>query len=317
MLGLELPERGRHVAGDLIGQIDSRLLREAERGRVFGDGVDTEAIGERVVEGVAGVGDGVVDVDHAVVPVATKEVPVEGGSAVAWDVHGLGDVLLETGDGHDDFEGAAGGELGLDALVKERMVGIVKDLIPVIFGEANGKLVGIEGGTRGHGENLACVRVHGDDSADFAFENFFGGHLDVEIDGELEVFAGGGEFLAEVAEFFAVAIDDDVATAVYAAEKGVVGGLDAGAADDVAGRVEGVAVIVGEHLLGDLADVANEVSGEAVGGIEAALLVEGFEFGEFVAVSGDESLFVGRDVLLKRNRLVLRGDLVVTNGGLD
>jgi len=70
-------------------------------------------------------------------------------------VHGLGDVLLETGDGHDDFEGAAGGELGLDALVKERMVGIVKDLIPVIFGEANGKLVWIEGGTRGHGENLA------------------------------------------------------------------------------------------------------------------------------------------------------------------
>ena len=50
--------------------------------------------GEGVVEGVAGPGDGVVDVDRAVVFVAGEEVAVEGGSAVALDVHVLGDVLL-------------------------------------------------------------------------------------------------------------------------------------------------------------------------------------------------------------------------------
>src|SRR5882757_4469360 len=183
MLGLELPERGRHVAGDLIGQIDARLLREAEGGRVFGDGVDTEAIGERVIEGVAGVGDGVVDVDHAVVPVATEEVPVEGGSAVTRDVHGLGDVLLETGDRHDDLEGAAGSELGLDGFVEEWMVGIVENLVPVVFGKADGKLVGIEGWTRGHGEDFAGVGIHGDDGSDFSLKYFFGGYLDVEVDG--------------------------------------------------------------------------------------------------------------------------------------
>ena len=181
-------------------------------------------------------------------------------------MHGLGDVLLKTRKRHDDLEGAAGGELGLDSLVEQRMVGVIEDLVPVVLGEANGELVGVEGGPGGHGENFAGVGVHGDDGADFAFEGLFGGHLDVEVDGETKVFAGDGEFLAEVAEFFAVAVDDDVAAAVGAAEDGVVGRLDAGSADDVAGRVEGVAVVVGEHLLGDLADVADEMSGEAVGG---------------------------------------------------
>ena len=111
VLGLELPGGGGHGAGDLVGEIDAGLLREAERGGVFGDGVDAEAVREGVVEGVAGLGDGVVDVDHAVVFVAGEEVAVEGGAAVA---HAtcmvLGDVFLESGDGHDDLEGGAGGE---------------------------------------------------------------------------------------------------------------------------------------------------------------------------------------------------------------
>ncbi len=152
--------------------------------------------------------------------------------------------------------------------------------------------------------------------ADFAFEGFFGGHLDVEVDGEAEVFAGDGEGLAEVAELFAVAVDDDVAGAVCAAEEGVVGLLDAGAADDVAGLVEGVAGVV-EHLLGDLADVADEMGGEAVAGVEAALLVEGFEFGELVAMGGDEGLLVRGDVLLERDGLVLGASLEAAKSGLD
>jgi hypothetical protein len=161
------------------------------------------------------------------------------------------------------------------------------------------------------------VGVHGDDSADFAFEGLLGGHLEVEIDGELEVFAGGSEFLTEVAQLFAVTVDDDVAATVDSTEEGVVGGFDAGAADDIAGRVEGVAVVVGEHLLGDFADVADEVSGESVAGVEAALLVEGLEFRKLVAMGGDEGLFVGGDVLFEGNRLILGGDLEAAQRGLD
>jgi hypothetical protein len=114
-----------------------------------------------------------------------------------------------------------------------------------------------------------------------------------------------------------VAVDDDVAAAIHAAKEGIVGGFNAGAADDVAGRVESVAVVIGEHLLGDFADVADEVSGEAVAGVEATLIVKGFEFGELVSVGGDESLLIGGDVLLERNGLVLGGYFVVAEDGVD
>ena len=129
----------------------------------------------------------------------------------------------QAGERHDDLEGGAGCELRLDGLVQQRMVGVVDDLVPVALGEADGELVGIEGGARDHGEDLAGVRVHGDHGAVLAFHGLFGGHLDVEVDGELEVLAGDGELLAELADLFAVAVDDDVAGAVGAAEEGVVG----------------------------------------------------------------------------------------------
>src|ERR1700729_1147638 len=99
-----------------------------------------------------------------------------------------------------------------------------------------------------------------------------------------------------MAELFSVAVDDNVAAAVGAAEESVIGGLDAGTTDYIAGRVERITVIVGEHLLGDLADVADEVSSEAPAGVQAALFVDGFELGELVAVRGDEGLLVRGDV---------------------
>ena len=52
-----------------------------------------------------------------------------------------------------------------------------------------------------------------------------------------------------------------------------------------------------------------EMSGESVAGIEATLLVEGFELGELVAVGGDKGLLVGGDVLLERDWFVLGGKL--------
>ena len=179
-----------------------------------------------------------------------------------------------------------------------------------------GELVGVEGRAGDEGEDFAGVRVEGDHGADLAGHGLFGGHLDVEVDGEFEVFAGDGEGLAEVAELFAVRVDDDVAGAVGAAEESVVGLLDAGSSDDVAGVVEGVAGVV-EHGFGDFTDVADEVGGEAVAGVEAALLVAGFELGEFVAVGGEEGLLVGGDVDFKGDGLVLRGGGEAADGRLD
>ncbi len=231
-------------------------------------------------------------------------------------MHRLGDVLFEPGQRHDDLEGGTRRKLCLDGLVQQGMIRVSDDLVPVSAGEADGKLVGIEGGAGDHGENFASVWVHGDQRTVLALHGFFGGHLDVEVDGELEVFAGSGQLLSEVAELFAVAVDDDVAAAVFAAEEGVVRLLDAGTTDYVARRVEGIAWIV-KHLFGDFADVADEMRGKTVTGVKATLLVEGLEFGEFVAVGGDEGLLVGGDVLLERDGLVFGSDLVAAERGLD
>ncbi len=81
--------------------------------------------------------------------------------------------------------------------------------------------------------------VHGDESAGFTFEGSFGGHLEVKVYGELEVLSGDGEFLPQLTDLFAVGVDDNVTGTVFATEEGVVGLLDTGFADDVAGIVEG------------------------------------------------------------------------------
>ena len=196
------------------------------------------------------------------------------------------------------------------------MIRVGEDGVPVGLGEVDRELVGIEGGTAGEGEDLAGVGIHGDDGANLAVEGLLGGFLDVEVDGEAEVFAGDGVLFANHAELFAVRVDEDVAGAVGAAEERVVGLLDAGAADDVAGLVEGVAGVV-EHLLGDFADVADEVGGEAVARVEAALLVEELDGGEFVAVGLEKGLLVGGDVLLEGNGLVAGSGGETFKDGLD
>ena len=61
------------------------------------------------------------------------------------------------------------------------------------------------------------------DGAGLAFHRLLGRHLDVEVDGELEVLSRHGERLAELADLLAVRVDDDVAAAVDAAQECVVG----------------------------------------------------------------------------------------------
>src|SRR5271163_4812399 len=102
---LELPLGGGHGTGSLVRQVDAGLLRESYRGSISGDGVDAELFSQRVVVGVAGPRNRVVDIDHAMMFVAGEEVPVERGATVAHHAHGLGDVLFEPRKRHDDLEG--------------------------------------------------------------------------------------------------------------------------------------------------------------------------------------------------------------------
>ena len=231
--------------------------------------------GESVVVGVAGPGNGVVDVHLAVVLVAGEEAAEEGGSAGAVDVHVLRDALLQAGERHDDLEGGAGSELGLDGLVHQRVVGIGDELVPVIAADAHRELIGIEDGAAHHGENLAGVRVHGDEGAVVVPEAFSAARWISRSMVRRRLWPGLASSVPSLPDFAAVAVDDDVLGAIVAAQNAVVGRFDAGSAHDVAGFIKGVAGVV-EHLLADLADVADEVGGKAVARIEAALLLAWF-----------------------------------------
>jgi hypothetical protein len=160
------------------------------------------------------------------------------------------------------------------------------------------------------------VGIDSDHGAVAIAESIFRSALNVEVDGETEALARLGRFGAEAADFAAVAVDDDIFGSIFAAENAVVGGFNAGATDDVAGLIHGIARVV-EHFFADLADVADEVSGESIFRVEATLFLNGVEFGEFVLMGFDELFLVGSDVLLKRKWLVFGGKAVTLEDGVD
>ena len=118
-------------------------------------------------------------------------------------------------------------------------------------------------------------------------------------------------------DLFAVGVDDHVAGAINPTQERVVGGFDAGTADDVSGRVGGKSVVIGKHLLRHLTDVADQVGGKAVARVEAALLDLGFELRQFVSVRFDEGLFILSNVLLERQRLEPGGGCKALECGLN
>src|SRR6187402_2347192 len=114
------------------------------------------------------------------------------------------------------------------------MLGIGEELIPVAAREANGELVGIEVGAGDHGEDLAVMRVHGDDRAVLALERLFRRHLQIEVDGQANILARLCKLFAETPKLAAMRVDDDIARTVDTAEEGVIALLHAGFSDDIA-----------------------------------------------------------------------------------
>ena len=97
----------------------------------------------------------------------------------------LRDAFLPTRHRHDDFESRAGGQLRLNRLVQQRLIGIGDQLVPFIARDAYGKIVRIESRTARHGQDFSGMRVHGDDRAVLPFQRFLGGDLQIDINGEL------------------------------------------------------------------------------------------------------------------------------------
>ncbi len=149
------------------------------------------------------------------------------------------------------------------------------------------------------------MRIHGHNRAVFAFDGFFRRDLQIQIHGQLQLLAGFGGRFVESPDFAPVAVDDRAPESVLAHQDAVVLLLDSAHTDHVAGVVELELRLV-EHVFGDFSDIADQVRHEAVARIQAPVRHDGFKFGKLVLVRLDEGQFVGRDVFLQENRLVLR-----------
>jgi len=134
------------------------------------------------------------------------------------------------------------------------------------------------------------VRVDGNHGAIAVAKGVLRGALDIEVDGELEALAGlagSVPILPTSRPWLSTTTSWEPSSHAGCCRKK----LRHRNGRDIAGFIHGVAGVV-EHVLADLADVADEMGGEAVAGIEAALLLDGFQFGELVLVGLDEFLFV-------------------------
>ncbi len=149
-------------------------------------------------------------------------------------------------------------------------------------------------------QHLAGARIHGDNRAVAIAKCQLGRALDVDVDGQLQALAAGRRLLAQSPHLAAVAVHDHVARAVLA--------------HAASGRTSAPHPIcrprrpacnrrscrVVEHVFAHLADVANQVGGKAVPGIETPLLVNRFQLRQLVAMCLDKRLLVRGDVLLQR-----------------
>jgi hypothetical protein len=149
------------------------------------------------------------------------------------------------------------------------------------------------------------VRIHRHDRAILPFDRLLRRNLQIEIQGQLELLAGLRRRFVQPADFAPMAIHERAPRSVLAHQDVVVLLLDSAHTDHVAGVVEFELRLV-EHVFRHFADVADQVRHETVARIQPPVRHDGFKFGKLVLVRLDERQFVGRDVFLQENRLVLR-----------
>ena len=143
------------------------------------------------------------------------------------------------------------------------MVGIIVDLVPLLRTHVAGEIAGIEGGAADHGQNFAIARVLRDDGSLAAFHGELGDGLQIQIEGGLEVLAGGGLLVLQRFPGAAARIDQDALLPVDAHQDVVVLALESGFADALALRILGEFGGV-EIIFADFADVTDDVRGHAV-----------------------------------------------------
>src|SRR5215470_12214542 len=96
------------------------------------------------------------------------------------------------------------------------MVLVGDELVPLIFRNLNGKIVGIECWPADHGENFAVARIDRHDRSILSLERLLGRDLQIEVNRELQLLAWYGRRFIEPTDFAAMAIDNRAPRSVLA-----------------------------------------------------------------------------------------------------
>ncbi len=167
------------------------------------------------------------------------------------------------------------------------MVRIGDQLVPLVAGDPNRKIIRVKNWAADHGENLTRARVHGDDRAVPARESLLCRNLQIDIDRQLELLARNRRGLVQSSHFPAMAVHQGAARSVLAHEHSVVLPLYARHTDHVAGAVKFELRLV-QHILGHFPDVPDQVRHEPVARIQTPVRHDGVQFRQLVAVSIDK-----------------------------
>src|SRR5581483_2300902 len=277
-LGRLLPGGRRRQAGDLAGQLDTGQFAEAELLGPLGDPLAAEAgpfaarlaAAERVEVGVARVGE---RRDHVLRPVrrpagAAGAVRQADAAAAVDDGVRLHDAGLQRGQRRDHLEARAGRPGRRDAAVQHRTVFVRHQSRKLVLADRQQKKTVVVQGQVHHREDLAGVRVERDRRGDLELVELLRQDpvdlaLQRQVDRELDVAPGPWGVEGDDADLASGRVDLGLLLARYAAQLGLERRLDAVLADAVERRVRAVRAARGfELVLGDLAQVAEDVAGE-------------------------------------------------------
>ncbi len=218
-------------------RVDAGRAAETELRQEAMDLVDAERLGQVVEIDVAGLDDGLFERRPAVAPFlpVTVLVVVSGQGEPARAERGRVDPDLaigHAGQADEGFEGRSRGILAVDGPVEEWPVrGITECGIALVI-DAGHEEIGIEARQADIDEDIAILRVDGDDGAGMVTHGLGREALQMAVDRQIEVFAGHGRYPLEGPDRSPERIGLDVFEADLAMQAGLVVSLDTRLADE-------------------------------------------------------------------------------------
>jgi hypothetical protein len=264
---LTLPVARRQHARELALDVDARLASETELRQEAKGVVDVGLARENVVVRVARDDDRLVHVDAAMTARLVVIEAVRGARKL--EVTWIRDRLRrrafsrrERGQCEERLYRGAGRICAAQWSIEQRLVGRIVEELPVGGIDSIDEEVRVVARLRDERENLAVARVDRDERAAARAERRLGDFLQLDVEREREVVAGGRRDARQRAHSAAAGVDLDLLDAGRAVQLTLVGELDADLADIVGALVVGaLAPLVDayEVAIVDASDVADRM----------------------------------------------------------